>query len=95
MTSMRLEAVLQIRLVRPAALLHDPGAGEDPALHLVERQLPADPDVRPGSNAPRPMDRNSLNIAALDASGREVTDVIARVGDGIRTRDTQIHNLVP
>src|SRR5512135_2365654 len=41
---MRLEALGQVRLVLAAALLHEPVAGDDPALDLVEPDLPAEFD---------------------------------------------------
>ncbi len=79
----------------PEASISNPFAHHVPTGGDADGRDLSDSDVMPGSNAPCPMDRNSLKIAALDASGREETDVVARVGDGIRTRDIQIHNLVP
>src|SRR5262245_42206359 len=34
-----------------------------------------------------------LKVSRLDVGGRDLSGRVGRVGDGIRTRDTQIHNL--
>ncbi len=67
-------------------------------------------EINPASAGPSPRDcpaagirigpRNAdggtpLENKGFGASGRDVAGLIARVGDGIRTRDIQIHNLVP
>ncbi len=61
----------------------------------VSGRFLSDTDVNAQEDQPTSMGRKPLEIQRLDASGRFLTQEKGRVGDGIRTRDVQIHNLVP
>ena len=52
-------------------------------------------DVNAQEDQPSLMSRKPLEMTGLDVSGPLLTAEKGRVGDGIRTRDIQIHNLVP
>ncbi len=54
-----------------------------------------DTDVNAQEDQASLIGRKSLKMSGFDASGRCLTQEEGRVGDGIRTRDVQIHNLVP
>ncbi len=55
----------------------------------------SDSGVISGSGHGMLMEGKPLENKGFDAMGREPAGPDARVGDGIRTRDIQIHNLVP
>jgi hypothetical protein len=51
------------------------------------------PDVTAGSSGQAESSRKSLEMMGVEASCVEAMPPDSRVGDGIRTRDIQIHNL--
>ena len=99
---------LSHRSVRTGPVLSTPansGAGEQPISKLFAHHLPTGGDatcrVVPHADAiagavnPSVESCNSLRGAGLGGVSREVSHTDARVADGIRTRDIQIHNLAP
>jgi hypothetical protein len=68
---------------------HLPLGGERNGGHM------RDSDVMIVSNPQMEMGCNPLETMGVEASVGDVIASDVRVGDGIRTRDIQIHNLVP